>query len=75
MICSECKAKLTSDDIGAYRKFWDRDGSDFLCVPCLCGKLKCSEAYLRERIEFLRQNGCALFAGSKQQGNSPKTGR
>lgn len=65
MNCKECGAKLTTDDVGAYRKFWDRDGSDFLCVPCLCKKLRCSEPYLRERIDFLRQNGCALFSAKK----------
>lgn len=65
MKCKECEAELTADDFGAFRKFWDRDSEEVLCVPCLCEKLKCEEAYLRERIEFLRQAGCALFPKRK----------
>ena len=65
MNCVQCGVLLTADDVGAFRRFWDRQSPDLLCVPCLCEKLKCSEDYLRARIEFLRANGCAMF--------SPKT--
>lgn len=65
MNCVQCGAKLTADDLGAFRKFWDRESDEILCVPCLCGKLKCEEPFLRERIEFLRQAGCAFFPKHK----------
>ena len=70
MICKECGAKLTADDTGAFRRFWDRESPDFVCIPCLCGKLKCSEAYLRERIEFLRKSGCAMFPDRAKKNGS-----
>ena len=61
MNCAECNSRLTADDRGAYLKFWDREGADMVCVPCLAVKLRCSEEYLRERIQFLKDNGCTLF--------------
>ena len=61
MKCFECKRELDGDDRGAYLKFWDRDGQDMVCIPCLCKKLHSSEDYLRERIKFLKENGCTLF--------------
>jgi len=61
MNCKECGIKLTSDDIGAYRKFWNRDSGEISCIPCLCAKLRCTEKYLRERVQFLKDNGCSLF--------------
>ena len=65
MNCFECDTPLTIDDRGAYLKFWDRDGVDMVCIPCLCLKLRCSESYLRERIQFLKDNGCTLFSDKK----------
>lgn len=59
--CLKCGKILDSDDVGAYRKFKNKDAVDFLCVPCLSSELRCTEAFLRERIEFLRENGCNLF--------------
>ena len=59
--CLKCGKILDSDDVGAYRKFKNKDAVDFLCVPCLSAELRCTEAFLRERIEFLRENGCNLF--------------
>ena len=61
MKCFECKGELYGDDRGASLKFWDREGAEMFCIPCLCKKLRCSEEYLRERIKFLKENGCTLF--------------
>jgi biotin operon repressor len=59
--CLKCGKVLDADDVGAYRKFRDKMATEFLCVPCLSSEMKCTEAFLRERIEFLRENGCNLF--------------
>lgn len=61
MTCKECGAVLTADDIGAYRKFWERNAVAYLCIPCLCKQLGCKESFLREKILFLKENGCRLF--------------
>lgn len=66
--CLNCGKILDSDDVGAYRKFRDRNAVDFLCVPCLSSEMKCTEAFLREKIEFLRENGCNLFVSKKKEG-------
>ena len=67
MNCHQCHKELTADDKGAYLKFWDRKGEDMICVACLAGRLRCSEEYLRERIQFLKDSGCTLFPDSKKQ--------
>ncbi len=59
--CTRCGRELDSDDIGAYLKFCDRNATSYLCIGCFCQDLQCPESYLRERIEFLRRHGCALF--------------
>ena len=66
MNCKDCGSQLTSDDMGAYRKFWDREPREFSCIPCLCIKLRCTDEFLRERIQFLKDNGCTLFPDSKK---------
>lgn len=60
-ICRKCGVPLTSDDRGAYRKFRDREATEFLCLKCFSEELGCSEDYLHDRIEFLKRNGCRLF--------------
>ena len=68
MKCFACGTELTPDDIGAYRKFKDREAKAFLCILCFCRKdLQCDEAYLRERIEFLREQGCLLFPKKEKE--------
>lgn len=64
--CKKCGGSLGEDGRGASLKFYDRSGRDFFCVPCLAEELKCTEEYLRERIEFLRSVGCSLFPKKDQ---------
>ncbi len=60
-LCIKCGAVLTSDDIGAYKKFRDRRAVQFMCIPCFAKELCTSTEFLRERVEFLKRNGCLLF--------------
>ena len=59
--CAACGGTLGPDDAGATKKFVDRDTDSFLCMVCLCRQLGCTEEFLKDRIEFLRENGCLLF--------------
>jgi len=64
-VCAKCGQLLTGDDIGAYRKFHDRFAVSFLCIPCFAKDMKMDESKLRERVEFLKRNGCAFFPAPK----------
>lgn len=66
MTCRECGALLTSDDIGAYRKFKDRSAVSFLCIPCFAKSMRTTEEKVRERVAFLKRNGCLLFPPENQ---------
>ena len=59
--CEKCKKPLTSDDIGATKKFINRGATQYYCLDCLAERFKVTRAYLEEKIEYLRKNGCTLF--------------
>ena len=59
--CIKCGAKLDADDIGAHLKFVSREAHEYMCVKCLAVDFGCPEEHLRDKIEFLRENGCLLF--------------
>ena len=59
-VCVKCGKNLTYNEIGAYRKFVNRGGKDFLCKECLAKRLGISP----ERIDQMkmrrgRKNGAA----------------
>ena len=59
--CAKCGALLTSDEIGATKKFINKGSTEFYCLDCLAERFKVKRGYLEEKIEFLRNNGCTLF--------------
>ena len=59
--CIECGMELKRDDISATKKFLNRGAEEFYCLDCLAAEFKVSRAFLDEKIQFLRENGCTLF--------------
>lgn len=59
--CMQCRKKLDFLDIGAFRKFIDRNSTRYLCRACLAKRLQLPEAVLNEKIEQFRKQGCTLF--------------
>lgn len=59
--CFSCGARLTSDDIGMYRKAVNRGAERCLCLDCLSKKFNLPRAYFEERIAFLKKQGCTLL--------------
>lgn len=57
----KCKAPLSYDEIGLYKKLINRGSKSFLCIKCLARELNVSEENLRARIELFRKQGCTLF--------------
>ena len=59
--CIKCGKELEPDEIGATKKFINRGAVEFFCLDCLAERFKVPRSLLEEKIEFLRENGCALF--------------
>ena len=55
-VCVKCGKNLTYNEIGAYRKFVNRGGKDFLCKECLAKRpaLYCISALQRIRPVWRR---------------------
>lgn len=59
--CMKCKRKLTSDEIGLYRKIKNRNADEFMCSTCFADYLCVDENKLAEKIEQFKKMGCHLF--------------
>lgn len=59
--CMHCGRNLTNNEIGAYRKFVNRDSRSFLCKNCLAVKLDIKPEDIDRKIEQFRLQGCTLF--------------
>lgn len=66
--CIKCGAALSCDDAGATKKLINRGAVEFMCIPCLAKKFGVTEERIKEKIEFWRKSGCALFAPVKEEG-------
>lgn len=59
--CISCGKALEPDEYGMSLKCIARDGSKLLCFECMAKETGASVWYLKERVEFLREQGCTLF--------------
>ncbi len=59
--CVKCGKALTFNEIGAYRKFVNRGGTDFLCMECLSERLSVPTELIERKIEEFKLQGCTLF--------------
>ena len=59
--CKDCGRELTSDEIGATKRFINRGATEFYCLDCLAARFKVTRTYLEEKIEYFRNSGCTLF--------------
>ena len=50
-VCVKCGKTLTYNEIGAYRKFVNRGGKDFLCKECLAKRLGISQERIDQKKE------------------------
>ena len=60
-VCVKCGKNLTYNEIGAYRKFVNRGGKDFLCKECLAKRLGIAPERIDQKIEEFKLQGCTLF--------------
>ncbi len=62
--CAYCdKEKLSKDEIGLNKKLIHRQVERMMCLTCMAAYFEMTEEGLKEMIERLKQQGCALFGG------------
>lgn len=59
--CKECKAKISTDEIGLNLKLISRELDEYLCIDCLAKKYKLSRKILEEKIDYYKSIDCQLF--------------
>lgn len=59
--CMNCKKELTHNEIGAYKKFVNRESTSYLCISCLSNRLDIPENFILQKIEHFKSQGCTLF--------------
>jgi len=59
--CRQCGSLLTRDEIGLYRKLFNRAADSFLCVSCCAAYLCVTTQLLEEKIHQFKEMGCTLF--------------
>ncbi|MCQ2736475.1 MAG: hypothetical protein MJ234_04640 [bacterium] len=60
--CICCGESLKKDWIALNKKFIGRESKEFFCISCLAERLECTIEDLEDKIEILKEEGCALFS-------------
>ena len=60
-LCIRCGSPLSSNEIGAHKKFINRGSRQFFCKDCLAWKLGVTVQEIDRKIEEFKQQGCTLF--------------
>lgn len=61
VLCAECGAKLTRDEIAVSQKLLGVKTDAFYCLECFARLYDVDVDYLRDKIEDWKCAGCALF--------------
>lgn len=60
--CAYCgKENLSKNDIGLNKKLIHRQIERMMCLTCMAAYFETTEEDLKEMIEGLKRQGCALF--------------
>lgn len=60
--CAYCgREDLTKDEVGLNRKIIHRQIERMMCLTCMAAYFETSEEALKEKIEWFKYQGCALF--------------
>ena len=61
--CTRCGKAMTSDEVGLYRKLYNRIGTQYICIDCIATDLEVSRELLEQKIVEFKAMGCTLFEG------------
>ena len=60
--CAYCdKEKLSKNEIGLNKKLIHRQIERTMCLACMAAYFETTEENLKEKIEWFKEQGCALF--------------
>lgn len=61
-VCYVCgKENLSKNEIGLTKKLLSKNAKTYYCLDCLAEYLEVDTAFLIEKIEEFKAQGCALF--------------
>lgn len=60
--CFKCGKKLTSDEIGLYKKLVNRGSQKFMCISCTADYFRVTVSDLEDKIKQYKAMGCTLFS-------------
>ena len=60
-MCTDCKKKLTKDEIALSQKLIASDTKEFYCLDCFAENIGCSTEDLKDKIQEFKEQGCSLF--------------
>ncbi len=60
--CKTCGRELTRDEIGLYKKLFNRAAVEYSCIDCTAEYLGVTTELLRKKIEDFKKWGCTLFS-------------
>ncbi len=68
VLCVKCSKELAFNDIGAHKKFINRDSTEFMCVHCLSKELKIPEKIIyMKKLIFLKSTDARFLIIIKQR--------
>lgn len=59
--CKKCGGPLTRDEIGLYKKLFNRAAVSFLCLSCSAEYFGVTPGLLENKIRQFKEMGCTLF--------------
>ena len=59
--CAKCNRTLSHDEIGLYKRLFNRGAEKFWCIHCISECLEVPIPRLERKIEEFRAAGCTLF--------------
>ena len=59
--CIKCNRELTNDEIGLYKKLFNRAATEYMCIDCVAQHFNVSVPMLEEKIIQFKKMGCTLF--------------
>ena len=62
VFCVKCNRAISHDEIGLYKRLFNRGAEEFWCIHCISEYLEVPIPRLEKKIEEFRAAGCTLFS-------------
>ena len=73
VFCTECQAKLLTDEVALNQRLLGMQIGRFFCLECLAKRMCTTPAHLQKMIERFKERGCAYFTRLMEASSDEKT--